>query len=270
MSKPTVTIEMVTPALAHMWLSGQARNRSVNEKRVAYYASKMSSGSFVLSWDAIAFNSAGQLINGQHRLLAIVSSEVNCQMLVATGLDKIRDGDRPLSRTLANDLQITFDQENANRVAAVATIIRSMCNGTWASGQPYTSAGDLDLFIVPELSWAVSESHRVGSLKMAPVVSMLAVARICDSELAERLASGLVKGEGLSGDSPMYRARNHIICGKSKGEGQGNRSFQLMLSAWAAEKERRRERSSRTVVDASYVQLWADRLLEAKPEWIGA
>lgn len=74
----------ITPALAAEWLKeNHADNRGVTLNHIDGMAFDMEQpNGWRLTHEAIAFNGAGKLINGQHRLMAIVKSGVTVKILV--------------------------------------------------------------------------------------------------------------------------------------------------------------------------------------------
>jgi hypothetical protein len=72
--EPIFAIETITPQLAKLYLQKNTKNnRKVTKKTVGNYAADMSSGNWRLSPDCIAFDEHDQLINGQHRMEAVIS-----------------------------------------------------------------------------------------------------------------------------------------------------------------------------------------------------
>lgn len=83
MSKPTVSIETITPAIAERMLrESNQNNRKMSVKRVEDLARQMKDGKFLLGPDAIAFDKKNRLYNGQHRLQACVDSGVAIEAIV--------------------------------------------------------------------------------------------------------------------------------------------------------------------------------------------
>ena len=81
-----VKVVEVGPDLAEEWLQRNRRNRRIRDERVERYAEQITGGEWMLSPDAIAFDYNGKLINGQHRLKAIIKAEMPARFMVATGL----------------------------------------------------------------------------------------------------------------------------------------------------------------------------------------
>jgi hypothetical protein len=75
-------IMMVTPEMARSWLSNQVRNRKLIMSHVKYLANEIRQGRWRLSPQGIAFGDNGQLLDGQHRLRAIIEAGIAVKMLV--------------------------------------------------------------------------------------------------------------------------------------------------------------------------------------------
>jgi hypothetical protein len=75
----------VTPDLAKRWLHHNLGNRSLRDTTVEAYARDMIGGEWLLNHQGIAFNDQERLIDGQHRLAAIVRSGVTVTLLVSHG-----------------------------------------------------------------------------------------------------------------------------------------------------------------------------------------
>lgn len=77
-----VSLETITPTLAQEWLDRGGLNRHVTNYRVGLYAAEMRRGEWQLTGDTIKLDTRGQVRDGQHRLLAVVESGVDLQVLV--------------------------------------------------------------------------------------------------------------------------------------------------------------------------------------------
>lgn len=87
MKKSNVKIDkvLVTPSQASIWLLKNVANRPLNEKQVKFFSRQIEKGRWELTTDAIGFDGEGKLINGQHRLTAIVKTGKAQDLLVGTG-----------------------------------------------------------------------------------------------------------------------------------------------------------------------------------------
>lgn len=82
-----VTIEVITPEEAQAYLDNNAKHRPIKEKKVAEYMGEMKDGKWRLNGKTICFDTTGRLLNGQHRLSAVVASGVSLTTVVVRGLD---------------------------------------------------------------------------------------------------------------------------------------------------------------------------------------
>lgn len=83
-----IEVETITPSKAAEYLKFNRSNRRLIGNRVEFYAKQMEKGQWKLTGDSIKFNSQGYLVDGQHRLQAVVKSGVTIQCLVIRNLDK--------------------------------------------------------------------------------------------------------------------------------------------------------------------------------------
>jgi hypothetical protein len=72
----------VTPELAFRWLEGNTHNRLVIQATVDRFARDMKAGRWRLSSQGIIFDTTGLLMDGQHRLCAVIEANVTVAMRV--------------------------------------------------------------------------------------------------------------------------------------------------------------------------------------------
>lgn len=122
-------VKTITPDLALQYLDDNiAENRSIRQATVSKYARDMRHGRWRLTHQGIAFDENGKLIDGQHRLWAIVEANIPIDMLVTTGIPVgdvvVIDGG--LSRNIKD--QIKFVSDNAiHRSQNIQSFIRQFC-----------------------------------------------------------------------------------------------------------------------------------------------
>ena len=78
-------IEEVTPEMAKAWLLKNPENRPIEEDRVREYADKMHRGEWkekMHGGSPLIVMKEGELINGQHRLMAVVKYGKSVRMQV--------------------------------------------------------------------------------------------------------------------------------------------------------------------------------------------
>lgn len=117
-------VARITPEKAQMMLAKNPINRALSPGRVHIYAETMRRGEWRLNGEAIKLNGDGTLLDGQHRLAAVVESDVATEFLVVTGLhaDDQKTMDLGKKRSLGDLLSIR-GEENPNPLAAAVRIV---------------------------------------------------------------------------------------------------------------------------------------------------
>lgn len=106
--KPSISIELITPAIAKEYLGKLYKNeRTPNTQIIKKYSDIMLSGGWNLS-EPIEFDTEGRLYNGQHRLNAVILSGCTITFYVARNMDPVCKEyvDRGQKRTTAQIAKI--------------------------------------------------------------------------------------------------------------------------------------------------------------------
>jgi hypothetical protein len=128
-SNITTSIETIDPTTARQWLeSYNKRNRPLSKATIATYASDMSKGLWRVNGTTIVFDTAGTLVDGQHRLEAICQAQVTVEALVVRGVQEgsFATVDIGRTRTLKNAFQADLGIPKANRSIDVAQAASKM------------------------------------------------------------------------------------------------------------------------------------------------
>lgn len=104
----TASVKTINPAVAKTMLKKRARNRGISSMRVSRYSQAMEKNEWVIA-QPLMVNCDGTLIDGQHRLHAVLQCQKPVKFLVIEGYD--RDGtfavvDEIYPRKLAHWLQV--------------------------------------------------------------------------------------------------------------------------------------------------------------------
>lgn len=82
-----VSFELITPETAEFYLSKNfSNNRDLSPTNVAKHVKSMQNNAWMVSTDCIGFDVLGRLINGQHRLTALIESKTTQPFIVARNL----------------------------------------------------------------------------------------------------------------------------------------------------------------------------------------
>ncbi|MFY7926737.1 MAG: hypothetical protein ACOVN5_13075 [Aquidulcibacter sp.] len=106
-------IETITPNLAAVLLETNTTNRKLRKSVVSKYADEMRNGDWLLTPEPIVIADTDRLLNGQHRLNAVIQYGGNVKMFVVRGVSEKAFSalDRGFSRSFA-------DAHNVNKVVA--------------------------------------------------------------------------------------------------------------------------------------------------------
>jgi hypothetical protein len=126
----------VTPKLAGQWLKANFVNRKVSDDVVMAYARDMRNGVWAPTHQGVAFNDRNELIDGQHRLYAIVACGLTIKMMVTVGLPSQINGkemttmdcvDRGRTRSVADQLKIQHKMANGTVIAGMCAVLSNIC-----------------------------------------------------------------------------------------------------------------------------------------------
>jgi hypothetical protein len=238
---------LVTPTIATKWLGKNNNNRRLRDAAVGKLSDDMTNGRWKLTHQGIAFNCDGTLLDGQHRLAAIIQSNTSQWMSVTVGLprESVSAIDDNLRRSVGDSLQIVhgITAPSINRAAAAAAWlvtghkgnVRQRCN---------TRGAQTSAFLEHQkaIEWALNAfpSNKKG-LCRAAVLAVIArayysvprtrLAQFC-AVLADPGASTDVKA-----DSAIFRLRDYLIAtagggGAGAAGAEAYRKTERVLAAW--------------------------------------
>ena len=145
-----ISVMEITPDLATEFLKRNTGNRAIRKRAVDQYADDLRRGNWKLTHQGVAVSPDGRLLDGQHRLSAIVQSGVAAQMVVALDVPEsaylVIDRGKP--RLLADALH-----EDRRIVDPCAYICR--LHNNFGSVEPH-QAKDVLLNVGPAISEVVA------------------------------------------------------------------------------------------------------------------
>lgn len=123
MNKLITRTEVVTPEMAKIYLSRSKGNRPINNRVVQQYARAMKRGEWMLNGEAIIFDNNGNLVNGHHRLNAVIKADCSAWFQITEGVEPsaFATFDCGLRRTAAQCLSLA----GVRNYSQVASAIRS-------------------------------------------------------------------------------------------------------------------------------------------------
>jgi hypothetical protein len=244
---PRCTIEEVTPALAQEWLDLNHRNRQLSEPSVARLAELIRRGEWMEDCtDAIGLDTNGGVVNGQHRLRAIIAAEKPVRALVLRDVrpEVIKVIDQGRGRTLAQYLAMDGRYEQPTILAGALEWVYRIRNGherQMSQEARPTVPQLLDLLSEhPNLPLSVGyaipvwESLRVERKMLTAYHYAFATA---DSEAADEFFDQLSNGEQLLAGDPVYVLRERIVQNNAQPKDRHARVWEVaawLVKAWTA------------------------------------
>ena len=131
--KQEIRLVKVTPEMAEEMLEHNTQNRAIRKKTVSEYAQSIMSGNWKCTPDAVAFSRDGTLINGQHRLSAVVQAGIPVKMFVASGMEQSEYLDRGAKRNVSDNLSITTGRMFDTLWTSSINILYRIVHGVHAS-----------------------------------------------------------------------------------------------------------------------------------------
>ena len=208
-----VTKEVITPEVAQYYLKGNVKNRRLSAKRVANLADEIKSGRWQLNGESIKFNGE-KLLDGQHRLNAVVVSELPIETLVMRGVseDAFETIDTGKKRTGADVLGIS-GEKNAAVLAASLGIVHRHENGRIKDHQSI-SHGELreTLERHPGLRHSVKVyAKRNGLVQPSIAAALHYLFSKKDARIADEFFQKLLTGCDLAPGDPVLALREKLM-----------------------------------------------------------
>ena len=221
----------IDPADAKKWLENNFVNRPVWDDVVLAYARDMFNGLWVSTHQGIAFNDKDALIDGQHRLLAIVLSGVTIRMMVTFGLPSMIEGremttmdavDRGRTRSVADQLTIQHGIKNGRITASICASLAGLC---CTERTRRLSVGEtLDIFRAFEspIEWVIMHRSRQHGFRCVGVLAAFAFALSTEEGFfggatpIAQMYDRLLNGDGLRDRSPIRHLRGFLVSDDAK------------------------------------------------------
>lgn len=207
------TSVLISPDLATEWLKRNKANRTIRPARVAQYAKDMASDSWFDTGETIKFDWNGDMVDGQHRLTAVIESGVVLPMRVLFGLDPVAKEyvDTGAART-ANDA-LRMRGEAASAILAGAARLGYLIE----SGQKSVRISHATVFEFieahPGLREAAEATYKmVHKISAPPSVIAYSRHRIVevDAEAGAAFIDKLANLNDLAADDPILRLAQRL------------------------------------------------------------
>ena len=207
----------VTPELAEEWLKDHKNIRGWKDYRSRQYAKEMANSKWQLNGTTIKFDNSGKLIDGQHRLHAIIMSKKSQVMLVCQGCTDEGTVDTGSKRSVS----IYLNNDGVRNATKVASTLKHVFYWKKTKGWSVSSSDALFTYdaariLIEEIPWiedlvsscvGVYEFHRGSEF-----AAVMAAFRIEGNspDLINIFINSVGTGEGLSRRDPAYTLRKYF------------------------------------------------------------
>lgn len=218
------TLVNVTPELAVEWLEHNTRNRKLRQSVVDRYAADMKAGRWLVTGDAIAFDRNGAIVNGQHRLWAVMESGLTVPMLVARDLapEVVSVLDDHLKRSLTDVAEIARPGStvSTSHAAVAKMLISTSLAGAVDRTQAMARVSRQTQLDMLDRHWDAIEfairecfhSRKLRHLTVAPVLTPLARAYYSqDREKLRRFGAVFLGEMPEPGENAALLLRNFML-----------------------------------------------------------
>lgn len=247
----TPTVMLVTPEIAKDWLENRnLHNRRKSNVAARKYAKAIRSDRWKCTHEGIAFDREGFLIDGQHRLMAIVDTGIAVKLFVipfVEGMDEdtfsvLNSGNR---RQAAQMLHFPGSAAAAAAAKILGVIDDSFSDGTHVIGGVVATNAENDevLDVVgnwPELPLLTPQTSAVyRNARIQQSIHLAVLAQASRTRYAGRIESwveGLTTGIGLGEDDPRRHAMKRFVGAERQFNDSTGRAlgYRLLVKAWNA------------------------------------
>ena len=216
-AQPRGETVLVTPAMAEVWLTKNVRNRKIRKARVKAFARDLVNGNWTFNPQPISFGVDGTLLDGQHRLTAVVESGVSAYMVIWVNVP-------PSARTvmdIGTPRNIRDIGEISNRQSSIAA---AMMRGRTGGGMASTTMAEKLAFyhrFATEIDFVIGALPATKrGVRQAPVSAAICRAlfhmkREDIEQFCRVLESGMPTGD--TRDATVIRLRDRLMVERPTG-----------------------------------------------------
>lgn len=215
--KPGVAVLHITPEVARSILEKNEENRKVSPTKAAQFASDMTEGRWAFNGESIVIADDGSLNDGQHRLVAVVTSGVAIDSVVAYGVPRETrfTVDQGLSRSAAAVYAMKggAHSNEATKVARLAIAYeRNQGKMLGRTGLVSTTAvlerAQTDTLVATAAAWSTTLDRSQLPATTSQVAFWRYLAK--DDERKVQFVTAVAAGENIAREDAAYLVRTRM------------------------------------------------------------
>ena len=178
---------LVTPEIAAQMLAKNVGNRAIRNHVVKQYAQQMREGQWRQTHEPIAVDATGNVVDGQHRLAAIVQSGASISFWVATYEQECSAVDLPIDMGIRRKMSDVLGVDR--RTTEVASVIRRLVASSSDKTVTVDSVRRVLRIIGPQIDLVVSQTGKTVAQRTSASVRAAVVLRcVSQPDLAATVA----------------------------------------------------------------------------------
>lgn len=226
---------LISVDLAREMLAKNIGNRPLDRKHVLFLANEMLEGRWQENGDTICFSDDGMLLDGQHRLSAVVELGEPVWMLVVRGLNAgvFSTKDVGKKRTTADTLAV-MGEVNCKKTASALAVLDRYMSGKMNSGIcPRTTQIEGLLSKYPAIRESVVFCEYTPLLPVSHLVACHYLFAQKDRETADKFIRKMIDGNNLDEGDPIFILRKRLLeNATSKKKHRAHHMTALVIKAW--------------------------------------
>lgn len=243
-------VTIISPKEAALWLDTKnAHNRPISQSTVERYTQEIKAGRWKLNGQSVCFGKSGNLMNGQHRLKAIVAANKSIETLVVWGVDDsafdtIDDGNK---RSLGDVFAVSGEQNPALLSSGVRFLwvyatgqiaTRDLRKGTIATKPVLEETLKKHPLLRHSTRFYSLLKQRPGGLLISAgmAIGLHYLFALVDEKKADEFFNVLQSGIGLTEGHPILALRARMISAKRESSSRltNSATYFYVVTTWNA------------------------------------
>lgn len=213
-TRPTASIETITPEKAEQYLRSSVGNRSLRRAKIDNIVRDLMSGCFCLNGETIIFDEEGRLMDGHHRLTACVKCGVSFKSVIVRGIERANMKTLDVGAVRANSDHLQIDGfKHSTNLSSIINLASAIRRGS-LKGAPITS-NEMFVFIkkYPEVLEAVRSVCNVKTPRVSVTCGVIYFVAMLNGEreIADRFINVLKTGIPAYEGDPCHALRERIF-----------------------------------------------------------
>lgn len=231
------SLKTITPLVAKKMLEKNVGNRALTPWHVDRLANEMKSGLWKVNGDMIRIGENGRVLDGQHRLHAVIKSQITIQTWVMENMpDDIFDSIDQLQKIRSGgDTLGCAGEKNAYRLSAALILIDKYYTGRVEKSVRYSNGEIEDLLDkYPEARFAIrTDVNSRGIILPSILDASTYLFKLKDPELSTKFLNCVIQGYNLQPGEPALVLREKLLANAmAKAKLNKAHVFALCIKAW--------------------------------------